>query len=71
MQSFHKECFKCGTCNKGLDSISCCEGPDRDIYCKGVIFFFLPKQKINFKSLKFAFKRNNKTIKKALLNIRN
>lgn len=21
-------------CNKGLDSISCCEAPDKNIYCK-------------------------------------
>lgn len=34
-QTFHKECFKCSGCNKGLDSISCCEGPDKDIYCRG------------------------------------
>lgn len=37
---WHKECFKCGNCAKGLDSISCCEGPDRNIYCKGVISIF-------------------------------
>lgn len=34
-QTFHKECFKCGTCSKRLDSVNCCEGPDKDIYCKG------------------------------------
>ena len=34
-QAWHKECFKCGNCSKGLDSILCCEGPDKNIYCKG------------------------------------
>lgn len=31
---WHKECFKCGQCSKGLDSISCSEAPDGFIYCK-------------------------------------
>ncbi|XP_066600576.1 muscle LIM protein Mlp84B [Prorops nasuta] len=31
---WHKECFKCGCCSKRLDSVNCCEGPDKDIYCK-------------------------------------
>jgi hypothetical protein len=31
---FHKDCFKCGECNKRLDSVNCCEGPDKEIYCK-------------------------------------
>jgi len=35
MKSWHKECFKCGDCSKRLDSVNCCEGPDKDIYCKG------------------------------------
>ncbi|XP_065158126.1 muscle LIM protein Mlp84B-like isoform X1 [Atheta coriaria] len=33
-RAFHKSCFKCADCKKGLDSILCCEGPDKDIYCK-------------------------------------
>ncbi|KAG4074923.1 hypothetical protein HA402_009348 [Bradysia odoriphaga] len=33
-RTFHKECFKCGACRKPLDSVNCCEGPDKDIYCK-------------------------------------
>lgn len=33
-RSWHKECFKCGLCSKGLDSVSCCEAPDKMIYCK-------------------------------------
>ncbi|KAK7874520.1 hypothetical protein R5R35_001601 [Gryllus longicercus] len=31
---WHRECFKCGECSKRLDSVNCCEGPDKDIYCK-------------------------------------
>lgn len=34
-KAFHKSCFKCGDCNKGLDSVNVTEGPDKDIYCKG------------------------------------
>uniref|UniRef100_A0A4Y0AMQ5 LIM zinc-binding domain-containing protein n=1 Tax=Anopheles funestus TaxID=62324 RepID=A0A4Y0AMQ5_ANOFN len=34
-RAYHKGCFKCGECKKGLDSVNCCEGPDRNIYCKG------------------------------------
>ncbi|VEN36186.1 unnamed protein product [Callosobruchus maculatus] len=34
VEAFHKTCFKCGECNKGLDSVNVTEGPDRDIYCK-------------------------------------
>ncbi|XP_050303043.1 muscle LIM protein Mlp84B-like isoform X5 [Anthonomus grandis grandis] len=33
-RAFHKSCFKCGDCNKGLDSVNVTEGPDKDIYCK-------------------------------------
>uniref|UniRef100_A0A1L8DMD3 Putative regulatory protein mlp n=2 Tax=Nyssomyia neivai TaxID=330878 RepID=A0A1L8DMD3_9DIPT len=33
-KAWHKECFKCGNCAKRLDSVNCCEGPDKDIYCK-------------------------------------
>ncbi|XP_066257338.1 muscle LIM protein Mlp84B-like isoform X3 [Euwallacea similis] len=32
--AFHKSCFKCGDCNKRLDSVNVTEGPDKDIYCK-------------------------------------
>lgn len=35
VQAWHRECFKCGDCMKRLDSTNCCEGPDKDIYCKG------------------------------------
>ncbi|XP_011254260.1 muscle LIM protein Mlp84B isoform X4 [Camponotus floridanus] len=34
VEQWHKECFKCANCSKRLDSINCCEGPDKDIYCK-------------------------------------
>ncbi|XP_026465870.1 muscle LIM protein Mlp84B-like isoform X1 [Ctenocephalides felis] len=33
-KGWHKECFKCADCSKRLDSVNCCEGPDKDIYCK-------------------------------------
>ncbi|XP_026811682.1 muscle LIM protein Mlp84B isoform X2 [Rhopalosiphum maidis] len=33
-RSWHRECFKCATCTKRLDSVNCCEGSDKDIYCK-------------------------------------
>ncbi|XP_065226105.1 muscle LIM protein Mlp84B isoform X1 [Planococcus citri] len=33
-RGWHRECFKCGDCSKRLDSVNCCEGPDKDIYCK-------------------------------------
>ncbi|KAI5636692.1 LIM domain-containing protein [Phthorimaea operculella] len=33
-KAWHKECYKCGECMKRLDSTNCCEGPDKDIYCK-------------------------------------
>jgi len=35
VQQWHRECFKCANCSKRLDSVNCCEGPDKDIYCKG------------------------------------
>lgn len=35
VQAWHRECYKCGDCMKRLDSTNCCEGPDKDIYCKG------------------------------------
>ncbi|XP_063233355.1 muscle LIM protein Mlp84B isoform X2 [Bacillus rossius redtenbacheri] len=31
---WHRKCFKCHDCNRTLDSIIACDGPDRDIYCK-------------------------------------
>lgn len=40
VQAWHRECFKCGECMKRLDSTNCCEGPDKDIYCKGSFFSF-------------------------------
>lgn len=33
-QPWHKGCFKCNLCTKNLDSRNCCEGGDKEIYCK-------------------------------------
>lgn len=33
-KEWHKKCFKCKDCNKTLDSIIACDGPDHDVYCK-------------------------------------
>jgi len=32
--SFHSNCFSCIECTRKLDSVTCCEGPDGEIYCK-------------------------------------
>ena len=32
--SYHKNCYSCIDCSKKLDSMTCCEGPDQEIYCK-------------------------------------
>merc|ERR1719244_1164533 len=32
--SFHQNCFSCIECTRKLDSVTCCEGPDGEIYCK-------------------------------------
>lgn len=37
--SYHKPCFSCIECNKKLDSVTCCEGPDNEIYCKSCYSF--------------------------------
>merc|ERR1739846_216271 len=37
--SFHKSCFSCIECNKKLDSVTVCEGPDNEIYCKSCYSF--------------------------------
>jgi cysteine/glycine-rich protein len=31
---YHKGCFKCGMCNKMLDSTNCCEH-EKQLFCKG------------------------------------
>ena len=31
---YHKNCFSCIECTRKLDSVTCCEGPDAEIYCK-------------------------------------
>lgn len=33
-KEWHRKCFKCKDCNKTLDSIIACDGPDKDVYCK-------------------------------------
>lgn len=33
-REWHRKCFKCRDCNKTLDSIIACDGPDKDVYCK-------------------------------------
>ncbi|KAK2716277.1 hypothetical protein QYM36_010756 [Artemia franciscana] len=33
-QNWHKRCFSCSKCHRPLDSISACDAPDREIYCK-------------------------------------
>jgi len=37
---FHKNCFSCIDCNRKLDSMTCCEGPDGEIYCKSCYSYF-------------------------------
>jgi hypothetical protein len=37
--SYHKPCFSCIECNKKLDSVTCCEGPDNEVYCKSCYSF--------------------------------
>lgn len=39
IQGYHRRCFKCLTCNRTLDSTIHCDGPDKEIYCKGEITF--------------------------------
>ncbi|CAG0894578.1 unnamed protein product [Cyprideis torosa] len=34
-QMWHRKCFTCNDCRRPLDSISACDGPDREVYCKG------------------------------------
>nr|XP_049697023.1 muscle LIM protein Mlp84B isoform X4 [Helicoverpa armigera] len=35
-RGYHRRCFKCLNCNRTLDSMMHCDGPDGDIYCRGV-----------------------------------
>ena len=32
---FHRSCFSCRSCRRPLDSVLACDGPDREIYCRG------------------------------------
>jgi len=33
--AWHKQCFKCATCHRVLDSRIACDGPDNNVYCTG------------------------------------
>ncbi|CAB4065063.1 Cysteine and glycine-rich protein 3,Cysteine and glycine-rich protein 2,Cysteine and glycine-rich protein 1,Muscle LIM protein Mlp84B [Lepeophtheirus salmonis] len=33
-RAWHKFCFKCSACSRVLDSLTACDGPDKNIYCK-------------------------------------
>jgi len=37
--NYHRNCFSCIECKKKLDSVTCCEGPDYEIYCKSCYSF--------------------------------
>ncbi|CAB4062558.1 unnamed protein product [Lepeophtheirus salmonis] len=37
--SYHRNCYSCIDCSKKLDSVTCCEGPDMEIYCKSCYSF--------------------------------
>lgn len=39
---FHSNCFSCIECTRKLDSVTCCEGPDGEIYCKACYAGRLP-----------------------------
>ncbi|XP_058175331.1 muscle LIM protein Mlp84B-like isoform X1 [Anopheles ziemanni] len=34
-RGYHRRCFKCLICNRTLDSTMHCDGPDKEIYCRG------------------------------------
>ncbi|XP_037914916.1 muscle LIM protein Mlp84B-like isoform X1 [Hermetia illucens] len=34
-RGYHRRCFKCLLCNRTLDSTMHCDGPDKEIYCRG------------------------------------
>jgi len=34
-KAYHKTCFNCKSCRKALDSMQHCDGPDKEVYCKG------------------------------------
>lgn len=32
---WHKKCFNCAECHRPLDSVLACDGPDKEIHCRG------------------------------------
>lgn len=40
-REWHRKCFKCNDCRRVLDSIIACDGPDSEVYCRGVFCFFV------------------------------
>jgi len=38
--AFHSNCFSCIECTRKLDSMTCCEGPDGEIYCKACYAYY-------------------------------
>lgn len=32
---WHKKCFNCAECKRPLDSVLACDGPDKEIHCRG------------------------------------
>lgn len=33
--TWHKRCFSCAECHRPLDSVLACDGPDKEIHCRG------------------------------------
>lgn len=61
-QAYHRECFKCGECSKHLDSVLVCEGPDKDIYCKGTLL----NKMIHYFNHRYSYFIKFKLIKRTL-----
>lgn len=60
--NYHRNCFSCIECNKKLDSTTCCEGPDAEVYCKSCYSFeFGTKARTKPKARGHHFKRIRST----------